>query len=167
MKNNTITNSNTINETNVLPDRDVQACGMALNTAAAAGGIRSADTQRRSGVLPHDHGTRTFEIFEGTFSETSFEDVADMFSVIADSTRLKVFTLLCHTEDCVINIAATVGMSSPAVSHHLKVLKTYKLISSRKVGKEVYYTVADTNEAKLLHKAVDDMMQIRCTALQR
>ena len=52
-------------------------------------------------------------------------------------------------------------MSSPAVSHHLRVLKNARLISSRKAGKEVYYTVADTREAELLHAAVDKMMEIR------
>ena len=52
-------------------------------------------------------------------------------------------------------------MSSPAVSHHLRVLKNAKLVASRKVGKEVYYTVADTREAALLHGAVDRMMEIR------
>ena len=112
-------------------------------------------------ILPHDHGTNTLEIFAGTHENKSFEDVADIFSLVSDSTRLKIFCLLCHTEDCVINIAAAVDMSSPAVSHHLRVLKNAKLVASRKVGKEVYYTVADTREAALLHGAVDRMMEIR------
>lgn len=111
--------------------------------------------------LPHDHGTHTLEVFEGTFENRSFEDAADIFSLVSDSTRLKIFCLLCHTEDCVINIAAAVQMSSPAVSHHLRVLKNAHLISSRKEGKEVYYTVAETREAELLHAAVDKMMEIR------
>lgn len=65
--------------------------------------------------LPHDHGTHTLEIFKGTYENRSFEDAADIFSLVSDSTRLKIFCLLCHTEDCVINIAAAVQMSSPAV----------------------------------------------------
>ena len=112
--------------------------------------------------LPHDHGTNTIEIIEGTLENKSFEEVADIFAIVSDSTRLKIFCLLCHTEDCVINIAAAVEMSSPAVSHHLRVLKNARLVSSKKVGKEVYYTMADTCEAKLLHGAVDKMMQIKC-----
>lgn len=112
--------------------------------------------------LPHDHGTNTLEIFEKSYENKSFEEVADIFSLVSDSTRLKIFCLLCHTEDCVINIAAAVGMSSPAVSHHLRVLKQSKLIASRKEGKEVYYTVAKTREAELLHGAVDRMMEICC-----
>lgn len=113
-------------------------------------------------ILPHDHGTNTLEVFEKTYENRSFEDVADMFALVGDSTRLKIFCLLCHTEDCVINIAAAVNMSSPAVSHHLRVLKQSKLIASRKVGKEVYYTIANTKEATLLHGAVDRMMEIKC-----
>ena len=61
-----------------------------------------------------------------------------------------------------MNIAAAIEMSSPAVSHHLRVLKGAKLVSSRKVGKEVYYTIADNREAELLHGAVDRMLEIRC-----
>lgn len=118
--------------------------------------------EHNAGRLPHDHGTNTLEIFEKSYENKSFEEVADLFSLVADSTRLKIFSLLCHTEDCVINIAAAVNMSSPAVSHHLRVLKQSRLIGSRKIGKEVYYTVADTKEAELLHGAVDRMMEICC-----
>ena len=112
--------------------------------------------------LPHDHGTNTLEIFAGTHENKSFEDVADIFSLVSDSTRLKIFCLLCHTEDCVINIAAAVDMSSPAVSHHLRILKKSGIISSRRDGKEVYYSLADTPQAKLLHRSIDALFEISC-----
>ena len=48
---------------------------------------------------------------------------ADVFSMLCDSTRLRILWLLCHTEECVSDIATAVEMSSPAVSHHLKTLK--------------------------------------------
>ena len=112
-------------------------------------------------VLPHDHGTKTLEVMQ-EYNQKSFEEIADVFSLLSDSTRLKIFCLLCHAQDCVINIAAAVDMSSPAVSHHLKVLKTAGLIESCKAGKEVYYSLAKTKEAELLHRAVDEIMQIRC-----
>ena len=115
-----------------------------------------------AGGLPHDHGTGTAALLEHRPSQKSFETVASEFQLISDSTRLSIFWLLCHSEDCVINIAAAAGMSSPAVSHHLRLMKQAGLIDSRKVGKEVYYRLADTKEAQLLHQAVDSILQIKC-----
>ena len=53
-------------------------------------------------------------------------------------------------------------MSSPAVSHHLKQLRTAGLIQSRRAGKEVYYRAADTERAQLLHQMIENMVQITC-----
>lgn len=85
------------------------------------------------------------------------------FSLIGDSTRLKILWLLCHSEECVINIAAAIDMSSPAVSHHLKVLKQAGVITSKRVGKEAYYTLADTEEAEIIHNAIDKILDIKCS----
>ena len=116
-------------------------------------------------TLPHDHGTITGEILEEINSTTergAFEEASDVFALLGDATRLKIFWLLCHSEDCVINIAAAVGMSAPAVSHHLKMLKQMKLIKSRKIGKEVHYKAVDTDEVKLLHEVVESLLKIKC-----
>ena len=61
-----------------------------------------------------------------------------------------------------INISALVGMSSPAVSHHLRQLKAGGLIVSRREGKEVYYRAADTQAARLLHSVIEEMMELAC-----
>ena len=111
--------------------------------------------------LPHDHGTSE-AFLNARPDEEVFGKASDMFSLIGDSTRLKILWLLCHSEECVINIAAAIDMSSPAVSHHLKVLKNQGLITQRREGKEVYYTLADTKEAEIVHVAVDDMLDIKC-----
>ena len=77
----------------------------------------------RTKELPHDHGTRTSELLKTRPDEEDYIKISKMFDLINDSTRLKILWLLCHTEECVINIAAAVDMSSPAVSHHLRILK--------------------------------------------
>ena len=64
--------------------------------------------------------------------------------LLSDAGRVRIFWLLCHCEECVVNLAAMVGMSSPAASHHLRQLKDSGLIISRRIGKEVYYRAADT-----------------------
>ena len=70
---------------------------------------------------------------------------------------------LCHCEECALNISALMDMSSPAVSHHLKQLKTSGLIVSRREGKEVCYrAAADTEQARLLHIMIERTMEIAC-----
>ncbi len=115
--------------------------------------------------LPHNHGANTEALIrerEMAPDITTFKAAADTFALLGDASRLKIFWLLCHTEECVANIAAAVDMSAPAVSHHLKALKNAKILQSRKDGKEVYYKLADTYEADLLHKAADSFMNIKC-----
>jgi len=62
----------------------------------------------------------------------------------------------------VINIAALLDMSSPAVAHHLRSLHDSGLITGRRDGKEVYYKVSETAECDLLHKTVEEVMEIVC-----
>lgn len=112
--------------------------------------------------LPHDHGNRTSAFIQNMPCQDVFDKTAETFHLISDPTRVKILWLLCHTEDCVANIAAAIEMSSPAVSHHLRVLKQAGLLTYRKCGKEVYYTLADTDEAKLVHHIVDIIFDLNC-----
>ncbi|MBQ4245152.1 MAG: winged helix-turn-helix transcriptional regulator [Clostridia bacterium] len=115
-------------------------------------------------TLPHHHSdvSDALSIKETLDKTENFTKVAEIFKNLGDSNRLRIFCLLCHREECVIDIAAMVDMTTPAVSHHLKVLKAAGLITSRRSGKEVYYRAADTFEADFLHKAVDKVMDITC-----
>lgn len=109
--------------------------------------------------LPHDHGQITTSILERMPSDESFHETSAIFQQVCDASRLRILWLLCHCEECGINIAAAVGMSAAAVSHHLKTLKLHGLITSKRKGKEVYYTLADTEAARLIRKAIDDLLQ--------
>ncbi len=112
--------------------------------------------------LPHHHGG-VFEAHpESVPGALEFETVADIFKKLDDSNRLKIFWILCHSEECVMNLSALMDMSSPAVSHHLKILKAGDLIVSRREGKEVYYRAADTCQAQTLHHAIEHIMEISC-----
>lgn len=91
-----------------------------------------------------------------------FQIVADVFKQLCDPTRIRIFWLLCHREERVLDISAWMQMSSPAVSHHLRSLKNSGLIVSRRKGKEVYYRAADTNESRLLHPMIEQVMEITC-----
>lgn len=116
--------------------------------------------------LPHDHGEKTVEVFEKMPQDSDFATVADVFDQLGDKNRLKIFWILCHCEDCVINLSAMMEMSSPAISHHLKILKTSGLIVSRREGKEVYYKAAETEQARMLHDAIEKLMAIVCPILK-
>ncbi|MBQ7014776.1 MAG: winged helix-turn-helix transcriptional regulator [Clostridia bacterium] len=112
--------------------------------------------------LPHDHGNKTAEVFDKLPQDKNFETVADVFDLLRDKNRLKILWILCHCEDCVLNISSMMNMSSPAVSHHLKILKTSGLIVSRRDGKEVYYKAAETEQVKMLHNTIEALMTIVC-----
>lgn len=112
--------------------------------------------------LPHSHGTDLERVLSHMPESASFQEGAAVFQQLCDTSRLRIFWLLCHCEECGINIAAAVGMSTAAVSHHLQTLRLHGLITSRRAGKEVYYTLSDTKTAQLTHRMVDDFFQLHC-----
>ena len=112
--------------------------------------------------LPHDHGQSIEQELEHMPSTEDFQTVSDIFKQLGDGNRIRIFWLLCHCEECVQNISALMEMSSPAVSHHLRGLKDNGLIVSRRVGKEVFYKAADTDQSRLLHIMIEKVMAISC-----
>lgn len=112
--------------------------------------------------LPHHHG-QAIEKMTGVFPNAGdFAPLADVFKHLSDPNRLRIFWALCHGEECVINISALTEMSSPAVSHHLRILKNAGLIMSRREGKEVYYRAAATEAACALHEIIESLLKIVC-----
>lgn len=112
--------------------------------------------------LPHDHGQAIEAHLDSVPPVRDFQTLSGIFKQLGDPSRLRIFWLLCHCEECVLNLSSMVEMSSPAVSHHLKQLRLGGLIESRREGKEVYYRAAATPQAGLLHKAIEDLMEIAC-----
>ncbi len=114
--------------------------------------------------LPHDHGNGS--TCEGIIKEmptlNGFSTASEIFRLLGDASRVKLFWILCHTEECVTDLAAMMEMSSPALSHHLRFLKTSGLIVSRREGKEVFYRCADTELADALHHIIEDVVKIAC-----
>ena len=114
-------------------------------------------------TLPHDHGHHNEEkIWKHLPAEAEISGVSEAMRQLGDPSRLRIFWLLCHCEECVVNIAAIVSMSSPAVSHHLRILKSSGLIVSRREGKEMYYKTADTELAQMLHHMIEKLGRITC-----
>ena len=116
------------------------------------------------GELPHHHeNQQRLERLRSFIQEPeSFQEVANLCRLLSDNSRVRIFWLLCHCEECVIDLSALVGMSSPAVSHHLRQLRESGLLVSRRVGKEVYYRAAENEQAQLLHRVIERTMEISC-----
>lgn len=114
--------------------------------------------------LPHQHGRQphTEELHRELTNIEHFTAVSDIFKQFSDPTRVRIFWLLSHQEECVVNVAAMLDMSSPAISHHLRSLAESGLLESRRDGKEVYYRAADTEQARLLHEIIEQVMKITC-----
>jgi DNA-binding transcriptional ArsR family regulator len=70
-------------------------------------------------------------------------DLADLFKVFSDSTRVKILCALLRAEMCVCDIAALLGMSKSAISHQLRTLRQTRLVKYRREGKVVYYSLED------------------------
>ncbi len=115
-------------------------------------------------ILPHHHNDNqgAEQLKKMLDKKENFQTVAEVFKLLGDSSRIRIYWLLCHCEECVINISALVDMTSPAVSHHLRQLKDRGLIVSRREGKEVYYKASDTEQSQLLHLAIEKIMEITC-----
>ena len=113
-------------------------------------------------TLPHEHGQSMVQILDTMPGLGDFQATADMFKQLSDPTRIRIFWILCHCEECVINISAMMEMSSPAVAHHLRLLRASGLIESRREGKETYYRASSGRQAQTLHRMIEEMMDISC-----
>ena len=75
--------------------------------------------------------------------EETLYDLAELFKVFGDTTRIKIICALFESEMCVCDIAALLSMNQSAISHQLRVLKQARLVKYRKDGKIVYYSLDD------------------------
>ena len=112
--------------------------------------------------LPHNHDDNSEKIEKLLPDDSAITGVSEAMKQLGDPTRLRIFWYLCHAEECVLDIAAAIEMTSPAVSHHLRLLKASGLIVSRRSGKEMLYRAADTELAQALHHIIENIAEITC-----
>ena len=97
----------------------------------------------------HKHADVVLKVHREMPDDDKLYDLAELFKVFGDSTRIRILFALFEEEMCVCDIAASVGITVSAVSHQLRILKGAKLVKARKDGKSVFYTLAD-NHVKLI-----------------
>ncbi len=86
-------------------------------------------------------------------------DLAELFKVFGDSTRIKILYLLFESEMCVCDIAELLNMTISAISHQLRVLKQSQLVRFRREGKTVYYSLADDHVRSILAQGMDHVCE--------
>ena len=91
--------------------------------------------------------------------ETLF-DLAELFKVFGDSTRIKILYVLFESEMCVYDIAQLLGMTQSAISHQLQVLKKSKLVKYRRKGKTVFYSLADGHVRAILDQGIEHVAEL-------
>lgn len=82
-------------------------------------------------------------------------DLAELFKIFGDSTRLKILYALLEGELCVCDLAGLMAVSQSAVSHQLRVLKNSKLVKFRRSGKTIYYSLADSHVESMLSQGME------------
>ena len=87
--------------------------------------------------------------------EEELYDLAELFKVFGDSTRIKILFVLFESEMCVCDIAEALSMTQSAVSHQLKVLKQAKLIKNRREGKSIFYSLADEHVRTIIAMGIE------------
>ena len=86
-------------------------------------------------------------------------DVAELFKVFGDSTRIKILYVLFESEMCVCDIADLLGMTQSAISHQLRVLKQAGLVKYRRDGKTVYYSLADDHIVTIFNQGLEHVQE--------
>ena len=82
-------------------------------------------------------------------------DLAEIFKVFGDSTRIKILYVLFEAEMCVCDIAQLLNMNQSAISHQLKILKQNRLVKSRREGKAVFYSLADGHVRTIINQGME------------
>ena len=101
------------------------------------------------------HEDAVSEVLGEMPDDETLYDLAELFKVFGDSTRIKILYALFEAELCVCDIAQLLGLTQSAVSHQLRVLKGSRLVKFRKEGKTVFYSLADSHVRKIIAQGME------------
>lgn len=105
------------------------------------------------------HEDVIMEVKDKLPKEETLYDLAELFKVFGDSTRIKILCSLFESEMCVCDMAALLGMTQSAISHQLRVLKSARLVKYRKDGKVVYYSLDDNHVKSIFHQGLNHITE--------
>lgn len=91
--------------------------------------------------------------------EEEVYDLADLFKIFSDSTRIKILCILFESEMCVYDLSSILNMSQSAVSHQLRLLKQSKLVKHRREGKIIFYSLSDDHIRKIIDNGLEHIQE--------
>lgn len=91
--------------------------------------------------------------------EECLYDLAELFKVFGDTTRIRILYVLFESEMCVCDIAELLSMSQSAISHQLRVLKQARLVRNRREGKTIYYFLADEHVRTIIGQGMEHIQE--------
>ena len=92
-------------------------------------------------------------------NEEELYDLAELFKVFGDTTRIKILYTLFKSEMCVCDIAEILDMTQSAISHQLRVLKQAKLVKNRREGKQIIYSLDDGHIVNIMNQGLEHMAE--------
>ncbi|MBQ8852220.1 MAG: helix-turn-helix transcriptional regulator [Oscillibacter sp.] len=92
-------------------------------------------------------------------SEDVLYDLAELFRIFGDSTRIRILYVLFEAEMCVCDIAQLLGMTQSAISHQLRSLKNARLVKARREGKTVFYSLADDHVKTIVDQGIEHVCE--------
>ena len=95
----------------------------------------------------------------GIPKDECLSDLADLFKMFADSTRVKIMFALMENELCVRDISSCLNMTQSAISHQLKILKSANLVANRREGKTIYYRLSDDHVKSIIAQGFDHILE--------
>ena len=107
------------------------------------------------------HQDKVNEVRKNMLDDDKLFDLAELFKIFGDSTRINILNALNISEMCVCDIAAALNMRHSAISHQLRVLKQSKLVKYRKEGKVVYYSLDDHHVNQILDQGLIHLYERR------
>lgn len=107
----------------------------------------------------HVHTDLLALVKNGMPDENELADLADLFKVFGDTTRIRILFVLFKSELCVCDLAESLNMTQSAISHQLKVLKQSKLIKSRREGKSIFYSLADSHVSTMIAQGLEHIQE--------
>lgn len=103
------------------------------------------------------HADKLQYVQEHMPDEESLYDLAELFKVFGDSTRIRILFVLFEAEVCVCDLAETLGMTQSAISHQLRILKQNRLVKSRREGKQAFYSLADDHVRTIIGQGMEHL----------
>ena len=92
-------------------------------------------------------------------NEEDIYDLAELYKVFGDSTRMKILFVLFEAEVCVCDLAETLQMTQSAISHQLRILKQNKLVKNRRDGKSIFYSLADDHVRAIINQGMEHIQE--------